>query len=315
MATYNGARFVERQLESILGQTLLPTEVLVGDDGSVDDTVEIVRKVLTGRPVAYDVRVNERRLGVTANFERLIGRAAGDLIVLSDQDDEWLPDRLEIVQDVFLTQPHVAGVFTNAELIGPGSEALGGSLWDAVDFAPRDRRRWAKAPFDVLMGGNVVTGATLAFRSEARPRFLPFSVHGWHDYWIAMLLASRGELVALDQPVVRYRLHGANQAGVSPRGLARFRSRSIGREGARREQLAQLGELADRLAAMGRPLPPSLTGRIAHLRFRDSLPAENHRRALALLRHGRLADYWRFSSGWLSLALDITQGGRPNRES
>jgi glycosyltransferase involved in cell wall biosynthesis len=309
VATYNGVRFLAPQLQSILAQTVSPLELLIGDDCSTDGTVALAEKLLAGSGVRYDVTVNDRRLGVTRKFERLIARATGDVIVLCDQDDEWLPNRLEVIDRILGSRQDLYGLFSNADLIGPDSEPLPGSLWNAAGFNIRQRRRWESSPMEVLMRRNVVTGATLAFRSSIRGDVLPISPHGWHDFWISALVVSRGRLLALDDHLVRYRLHGANQAGMPPRGIARFRSPAI-RQTAHLDQLTQLRDLVDRFGALGRPAPPLLAARIQHLQFRNSLPRRGSERLRAILRHGRVADYWRYSSGLLSLGLDLKEGGQ-----
>ena len=316
LATYNGSRFVAAQLESIVAQSTPPAEVLVGDDCSTDDTVALANKILGRVPFSYEVRVNERRLGVTRNFESLISRATGDVVVLCDQDDEWVPERLEMISRVFESRPEVMGLFSNADLIGPASEPLPGSLWDAAGFTARRRRRWRSEPLGVLMRRNVVTGATLAFRSTERGYVLPISPHAWHDFWISALLVSRGVVLALDDRLVRYRLHGANQAGLPPRRIARFRAPpAMSRRQAHLDQLAQLRDLVARFEELQTPVPPPLLRRIEHLQFRGSLPTNGLARFGAILRHGRLPDYWRFSSGLFSLALDVTKGGHTDLES
>lgn len=97
MATYNGARFLGRQLESFSQQTLLPSELIVCDDGSTDATVSIVNEFARSAPFPVRVVENPARIGYTANFLQAARMCRGNLIALSDQDDEWLPAKFERV--------------------------------------------------------------------------------------------------------------------------------------------------------------------------------------------------------------------------
>ena len=99
MATYNGERFIRRQLESFTQQTLLPSELIVCDDGSTDSTIAIVRAFSQSSPFPVFVFNNSTRLGYTANFLLAAQKCHGDLIAFSDQDDEWFPEKLARVLD------------------------------------------------------------------------------------------------------------------------------------------------------------------------------------------------------------------------
>lgn len=304
MTTYDGADFVERQLASVLAQTELPAELLVGDDGSSDGTVGLVRAVLADAPMSWDVRRNPVRLGVTGNLEALLRRATGDVIFLADQDDEWVPEKVEVVLAAFEARPEIQGVFTDAGLIDARSDPLPGSLWEAVGFDERRRRRWEVDPFGVLMRDNVVTGAAMAIRRTALTDVLPLSARGWHDYWIATLLARRRALMPIDRQLIRYRVHQRNQAGLPPRAIERMRSvrGDAGRWTAHR---LQLEDLLVRIEERGDRPPAGLLERIDHIAFREHLSARRLERIAALLLRIPRRDYWRFSSGWRSLAIDV----------
>ena len=94
MATYNGARFLRQQLDSFARQTLLPSELVVCDDGSTDSTMTIVDAFSRSAPFPIVIVNNTVRLGYTANFLQAAQMCQGELIAFSDQDDEWLPQKL-----------------------------------------------------------------------------------------------------------------------------------------------------------------------------------------------------------------------------
>ena len=95
MCTYNGARFVAEQLESVAAQTRPPSELVVCDDRSTDGTARLVEQFAARAPFPVRLFVNERNLGSTANFGRAVTLAEGDLVALCDQDDVWRPEKLE----------------------------------------------------------------------------------------------------------------------------------------------------------------------------------------------------------------------------
>jgi len=94
MATYNGERFIRQQLDSFVRQTLLPSELIICDDGSTDSTVSIINNFVVLAPFPVVIVHNSVQLGYTANFLQAAQKCQGDLIAFSDQDDEWLPHKL-----------------------------------------------------------------------------------------------------------------------------------------------------------------------------------------------------------------------------
>jgi glycosyltransferase involved in cell wall biosynthesis len=94
MATYNGERFIRQQLDSFARQTIFPSELIVCDDGSTDSTVSIISNFSLSAPFPVVIVRNSGRLGYTANFLQAARNCRGELIAFSDQDDEWLPQKL-----------------------------------------------------------------------------------------------------------------------------------------------------------------------------------------------------------------------------
>ncbi|HUA36732.1 MAG TPA: glycosyltransferase, partial [Candidatus Binataceae bacterium] len=109
MAVCNGERFVREQLESFSRQTRLPDELIVSDDASTDDSIEIVRSFAATAPFTVRVLANQKNLGCSKNFERAIQACTGDLIFLSDWDDVWLPNKIAVMERAFRQWPS-AGV-------------------------------------------------------------------------------------------------------------------------------------------------------------------------------------------------------------
>src|SRR5579863_2954193 len=117
MCTYNGGRYLTEQLESIGAQSRLPGELVVCDDHSTDDSIGILRQFQADAPFPVRIIQNALRLGSTRNFDQAIGLCRGEFIALSDQDDRWLPGKLERLAEVLAENPFLGGVFSDANLI------------------------------------------------------------------------------------------------------------------------------------------------------------------------------------------------------
>src|SRR5690606_28186050 len=136
MCTYQGERYLPEQLASVLAQRVLPDSMVIVDDASTDGTVGIAREFAEQAPFPVDVNVNARNLGFARNFERAISLADGEVLVLSDQDDVWMENRLQRIGRVFDEASEVAFVFSDAELVDGELRPLRERLSAAVQFGP-----------------------------------------------------------------------------------------------------------------------------------------------------------------------------------
>lgn len=220
MCTYNGSRYVERQIDSIFEQTMPIDELIVSDDGSTDGTIDVIRDKFSGRETPRLVVLQGERLGITKNFERALSACHGDILFLSDQDDSWIPKKVEILVRFMEHHPKVLLAFSNARLVDEDGRDLGVSQFEMVRLSKHLRRNLTgNSPFKSLLRRNVVTGATVVLRKELLTRARPF-VNGWlHDEWLAICAAATGRLGVIDEPLVHYRQHASNQCGMRPSGL------------------------------------------------------------------------------------------------
>jgi glycosyltransferase involved in cell wall biosynthesis len=220
MCTYNGARYLQEQLDSLASQTYLPFELIVCDDRSTDKTMEIVSRFSETAPFPVHLTQNRENLGSTQNFSRAIISCSGDLIALCDQDDVWNPDKIKKQVQVFEQDLTVEGVFCDGELIDSNSSPLNKSLWDSVSFSSSMRRqvRDGKA-VSAMLRQNFVTGATLMFKSGFRPSFLPIPGEWIHDAWIAWMIALHSKLYLLSDRLINYRIHADQQIGADLQSL------------------------------------------------------------------------------------------------
>lgn len=224
MATYNGARYVRHQLLSILGELGSDDEVVVVDDASTDDTVAVVEAV--GDP-RVRVFVQESNGGYVRAFESALERATGDVLLLADQDDEWVPGR----RDLLLAAAREAGVAaSNLVVLGTGEPLR--SPWTGRPWRLRSQTssHRVRNQLRILAGDAPYFGCAMAIRRDALALVLPFPafLDESHDLWIATVANSGRMLRHVDEPTVRRRLHDANASSARPRGIRRaLRSRVL----------------------------------------------------------------------------------------
>jgi len=316
MCTYNGAAFVAEQLDSIARQTRVPDELVICDDRSTDDTLELVRD--WSRHAQFDVRVeqNAERLGTIRNFDRAVGMCGGELIALSDQDDFWLPQKLGVVEARFLSDPGLGALFSDAELVDESLRPLGRRLWQSVGFDEREQRLLQQGHSESVLMKSFVTGATLTFRkgiatlSRPFPTDLPMFIH---DGWIALLALAVSRVDFVNEPLILYRQHDAQQIGARPGRdvLTKRISRQIKRDGSiLQDELKAMHRLRQRLQEqkifpVRKVFKAALDDRIAFLDSRACLPSSRLRRIPTIMRNLRLGHYRRFANGSLSALKDL----------
>jgi len=203
LATYNGSRYVEAQLRSILEQLSFEDEVLVADDGSTDNTVAIINAM--GDPRIRWV-AQGGKLGVVKNFERTISAAKGEFIFLSDQDDLWLTGKVDTILEAFSSNPEVTLVVSDAKVIDESGFVRADSFFE-------QRGNFAAGVLSNLIK-NKYLGCTLAFRRSMLEHFLPIPQDApMHDMWFGLINDVYGKTHYIDQPLIAYRRHANN---VSP---------------------------------------------------------------------------------------------------
>ncbi|MDY7526678.1 MULTISPECIES: glycosyltransferase family 2 protein [unclassified Cryobacterium] len=321
MCTFNGAAYVTEQLRSILGQTRPPAQIVVSDDASSDGTPELVESVVAEwrarNPLgAIEVRVirNASGLGVTGNFEQALAACSGDILALSDQDDIWHPRRLELMTAEFTRRPELVLLHTDARLVDGDGHPLGMTLLqtlgvtDVAKALEHDGRA-----LELLVQRNIVTGATMMVRRELLERARPFPAAWVHDEWLAMVAVLTGTMDLLDEQLVDYRQHDANQIGVTNLDtagrLGRLRAPRTERN---RRLLARARALAERAPSLlGPTAEPSvlylLEDKLAHEVVRSSLPAAYAARILPVVREWRTGRYARFGLGAQDVLRDLVQ--------
>lgn len=218
LCTYNGASYIQEQIESILNQTMPVDEIVICDDGSTDDTLQIINKLRQAATIDIRVYKNENQLGVSNNFQKAINLCQGDIIFLSDQDDIWMPEKVEKISNYFNVHSDIEVVFSNALLIeadGSNSRALPGNLWDYT-FRPVYQKMFNHGlQLECFLEGDIATGATMAIKKTFRTAICTSFETTLHDYSIAIIAAKDGKLGYVDNILTKYRLHTGQTCSIS----------------------------------------------------------------------------------------------------
>ncbi|MBU1358654.1 MAG: glycosyltransferase [Gammaproteobacteria bacterium] len=319
LCTRNGARFLAEQVQSICKQSTPPREIVVSDDGSSDDSVEVVRRTIRESVAAgaIDLKVfeNARPLGVTRNFEQAVTACSQGLIALCDQDDRWHPERLERMTACFDARPELLLLHTDARLVDADLAPLGQTLFHALEVQPfeLDAIHGGRA-FDVLLRRNLVTGATTVFRRELLVAALPFPKEWLHDEWLGAIAAATGRMDVLEQPLIDYRQHGSNQVGAARPTLAIKIRKAMDSRGSKHvDRAARAQALLDRLLALGDRVTGDCVelqrANVAHQRFRAELPSSRVARVLPVIAEAMHGRYERFGRGRQAVLQDLLEKG------
>jgi glycosyltransferase involved in cell wall biosynthesis len=303
LCTYNGERFLPRQLASIASQNRPPDEVVVCDDRSTDHTIEILREF--GSSARFPVKIieNEQNLGSAKNFEKAIRLCSGTFIALSDQDDTWYPNRLQRSEEELSAHPEAGLVFSDGEIVDDQDRPIGKRLWHAFSLTEDRRKALMAGHYELLVKYRFVTGATVMFRSSLRDRCLPFPSEYIHDEWMAALLAVFCELRAIEEPLIRYRSHESQQVGspaeTAPRWKVEKHWETLAGEQGVKEYWAGISRYANfarrvvgvvsqmDLDDRGRSILASYEHWLAFALFRLQLPSARYRRLSPILRNYR----------------------------
>jgi len=316
MATCNGARFVDVQLASLASQTRRPDELVVCDDASQDDTLARVRAFAANAPFEVRASPNAERLGTTRNFERAVAACTGDVVFFADQDDVWLPAKVERMCAALDTRPEVGAVLCNGSVVDAAGASLGYDLWRALDFDAGEQRAVASGSAHEVFARHVVAaGTTFAFRRRYAELALPFpDLRSAHDAWVAFLVASVSEIALIAEPLIHYRLHGDNQLGLRRMGFreqleAARRQLELGAFDYAARFFEAAGERLRSAAAAPFALRPgvleTVDAKAHHSRVRDAMPASLAARIPIVLGELRRGHYRRYAYGWKSVAQDL----------
>lgn len=203
IAAYNGGRYIKPQLDSVLSQLSDGDEVVISDDLPEGDTFDVVKEYLDS-----DIRVRYIKgpgRGVIKNFENAVSAARGDYIFLCDQDDVWLPGKVDAVMKEF--QNGATVVMHDAKITDADLNVTDDSFFELMGTKKGIVKNIIK---------NTYIGCCMAFSANLRPYILPFPDDiPMHDQWIGLIGEKYGEVSLIKEPYILYRRHGATVTGGS----------------------------------------------------------------------------------------------------
>lgn len=312
LCTYNGAAHLVQQLESILGQTRVPDELVVCDDLSSDNTTAIVKDFAVKASFPVRLYSNTENIGSTKNFEKAITLCSGNIIVLSDQDDVWYPEKLMRIETVFLNSPRVGAVVTDAEMVDERLNHLEYSLWGSLKFSRFQQKRVTKGEaFEVLLKHNFATGITMAFRAEFKNFILPIPANWVHDGWIGLLIAAMADLAIIPELLNKYRQHTNQQIGATKKGFLKQLSDAEQKDSSFYQTVFEQYKSAyDRLSAIGNVTTlkkdiRKVEAKMNHMYTRANMPKGKVPCFLSVLNEALKLHYYRYSNGWKSIMRDL----------
>ena len=280
LASWNGAAYIEKQLRSLAEQTRAPDEVIICDDASFDDTVEVIRRFLSERGLSgWRLEENTENLGYIRNFRRAMQLCTGELIFLCDQDDIWHPDKIRRMEECFSRYPRIRALASGYRTIDRDDMPVFGVL-------PLYRRmkRWRKSSLHRIRGSvfyeNVAQGCACAYRRPVVEEYLSTGADCLlpHDWALNALAFRSRSLYYLKEELLSYRIHGGNAIGV------------LRRENTVDSRSQVLREFEQQLSKLEK-LPASETEKQRDRRYRDFI-----RYRIALTEKGGLL---RFAGGFL----------------
>lgn len=220
MCTYNGEKFIEKQLDSILDQTMKVDEIIICDDCSKDNTINIVKKYKEKAEIKIKIISNKNNLGVTKNFMNAFKNCTGEIIFLCDQDDIWDKDKVKIIVDKFNENSQINMIGTDALLIDKDDNSMDKKLWDFVGY------KWSKDNltnnYKFQLKKAILTGATAAARKSFIDKFMIESKYVIHDYWLSECASMTDSLYMMNVCLTNYRQHSNNVIGVKKKNKFKF---------------------------------------------------------------------------------------------
>lgn len=221
LATYNGEKFINKQIDSILKQISSDDELIIVDDFSLDNTVQVIRKLNDSR---IKIFINNQNMGHVYSFGRAIDLAAKDVIFLSDQDDIWMDNRVTFMIDQIL-KSNALLVSTNSKFI----DAYGNKIdYFIYGVNSKTSNNYLGNIIDIYLGKKNYFGCTMAFKKELKSIILPIpSYVESHDLWIALAANINKSNLHCNETTLERRIHGDNASIIKRKFTQQFWSRIV----------------------------------------------------------------------------------------
>ncbi len=212
LPTYNGEKYLKEQLDSILNQTYKNIRLIISDDCSKDSTPKILEEY-RGKDERIELYLQKENIGVVKGIEFLLKKVKSNYYMLADQDDVWLPMKVEKSIET-LKKENADLVFGDLEVVDQDLKTMYPSFGDFM-LLNRKINKYINS-YKVNYLYNCVTGCTVLSKKEFIEKILPIpteSKYLIHDHWIGLVVALNGKLAYMPEKYIKYRQHGNNQVG------------------------------------------------------------------------------------------------------
>ena len=204
--------WLREQLESLEKQTYPNLKLYIRDDCSPTVSFEEIQNCVAEciRSFPYEIKCNEKNLGSNGTFERLTREAEGEYFAYCDQDDVWLPEKLERLQREISTQ-NACLICSDVYIIDANGKVTANSI---TDIRRRHVFHSGKNLAPYLLVRNFIIGCTMLIRAEIAHSAIPFEPGYVHDQWLGIKAAAEGSIAIVREPLIYYRQHSNNQTGI-----------------------------------------------------------------------------------------------------
>ena len=214
LPTYNGEKYLKEQLDSILNQTYKNIRLIISDDCSKDSTPKILEEYRK-KDERIELYLQKENIGVVKGIEFLLKKVKSNYYMLADQDDVWLPLKVEKSIET-LKKQKADLVFGDLEVVDQNLNTIFPSFGDFMLLNRKIHKYIDSYKVNYLY--NCVTGCTVLSKKEFIEKILPIpteSKYLIHDHWIGIIVALNGKLAYMPEKYIKYRQHGNNQVGTN----------------------------------------------------------------------------------------------------
>ncbi len=254
LATFNGEKYIRTQLDSILNQTYVDWQVVIHDDGSTDNTCNLIQAYCQLHPQKFVFLEDGLRFGnARDNFAHLLKYSSADYVMFCDQDDVWLPTKIEKTYQKLLALEELHGkeapivVHTDLEVVDQDLNLIAPSMFEYQGLYT------VCSSLTACLAKNSVTGCTMMLNSSTRRVSMPISSNAMmHDWWIVAKVIQAGGFVEwLDESLIQYRQHGGNAVGAKRNGVKQLLNRVL--------NYAWNGNVRSKIWQQAKEIDPSLS--------------------------------------------------------
>lgn len=203
VCTYNGEKFIEDQLNSIVNQTIKPCQIVISDDSSKDRTIEIAEAVLRKSGIDYVININKPGLGITKNFDKSFTLCKGDIIFPSDQDNVWEENYIESMLQVFAEDSTLNLVYCNGYVTDENLNRIKPTFSDS-EMNVSDKETFLRKAVTKQFFPH---GHTIAVKRDFAVRSIPSGFY--YDEWLTMCASAERSVGSVNKNLVNFRRHAA----------------------------------------------------------------------------------------------------------